>query len=902
VGTINAGLYALNAGVVDAEALGRIDLAKMRLAAEEQTNLLPTVLGPAKFRPGTAYHTRTKGDLEARLIPFVFNINTKAKIELTDGTARILIDGIPVTRPAVTAAVTNGSFGTDLTGWTDEDESGTASEWATGGYMSLLGNGSNYAIRRQQVTVTETGVEHALRIEVARGPVLFKVGSASGLENYIAETSLRAGTHSLAFTPSTDFHITISSNLPVVKLVSSVTVEAAGIVELPTPWSAGVLSRIRHDQSGDVLFCACDGIRQQRIERRSMRSWSIVEYLAEDGPFRFANSTPVTITPSDVTGNITLTASKSTFRPEHVGALWRLTHFGQTATAVLSGDDQYTDPVRVAGIDDADVRRFFIEITGTFVGDLKLQRSPGEPGSWEDITTYTGPVSTSFEDDYDNQIIYYRVGFKAGGHTSGTADVTLTYAGSMQDGIVRITGHTTSFIASAEVLTTLGRAEATSNWAEGEWSAYRGFPSAITFHDGRLWWGWKDRVYGSVSDAYESFDESKEGDAGPIIRSVATGGFDRIMWMISIQRLLAGTAAQEVSIRSSSFDEPLTPTQFTARAASDRGSADIQALRVDSRGIYVQRSGKRVFQLAFEVDGQDYNSSDLTRLAPDICGSGVVSIAAQRQPDTRLWFVLEDGTCAVLTYEPSDEVVAWTPVVTSAGSSFKSVCVLPGDIEDEVWFVVERPVSSTTRHYVEKLARADECTGATLSRNMDSYLVYSGASTTTITGLTHLIGQEVVVWGNGGPLVTPDSPLTVNGSGEITLPSAVTNAVIGLAYEAKFRSTKLAYAAQAGTALLMKKRVSRLGLLMANVGWKGIRFGRDFNNLHGLASTYKGKTLTAGQVLTEYDDTPSSFDGKWDTDSRVCMSISSPYPATILGMVIGLETNEGLSLRQPQGG
>lgn len=895
MGSVNAPFYSLNSGVVGAEALGRIDVAKMRVAAEVQTNLLPRVLGPAQFRPGTAYHARTRGDLDARLLPFTFNVETKALLELTSGVLRPILDGVPLTRPAVTAAVANGNFDTDLTGWTDADEAGAVSSWATGGYLNLNGSGDNFAMRQQQVTVNEPGVEHALRIHVNRGSVTLKVGTAAGLDDYIAETELRTGYHSIAFTPTGNFHITLAGRPRLDRRVSSIQVEGSGEVEIPTPWTGDDIWAVRHDQSGDVLFCACEGIQQTRIERRSQRSWSVVDYAPDDGPFRAPNFSATTIAASDVQGNPTLTASRAIFDASHVGALWRLTTYGQTVQAELAGADQYTAEIRITGV--GDTRKFTVEIAaGPFVGTITLQRSFAEPGSWEDVTTYTTTGTSVVSDGFDNQIIYYRLGFKTGDYTSGSPNARMVSSTGIQDGIVRITEVTSGTVASAEVLATLGKDAATSDWAEGEWSDYRGFPGSVRFHDGRLWWGWRDRVFGSVSDGYDSFDQDTEGDSAPIVRSVATGGFEDIHWLVSLQRLLAGTGAQEVSIRSSSFDEPLTPTAFTARAASNRGSARIQAVTVDSRAIYVQRSGKRVFELLFSVEAQDYTSQDLTRLCPDICLAGIRDIAVQRQPDTRIWFVLDDGTCAVLTFEASEDANAWTPVETSTGSRFKAVTALPGDLEDEVWFVVERPVDGTTRHYIEKLARLDECVGGALNKTMDAHLAYSGASTTSITGLGHLNGQQVVVWGNGAPIVTADAPLTVS-AGAVTLPSAVTNAVVGLPYEGRFKSAKLAHAAQAGSALLMKKRVSRLGLLMRNVSVAGVRIGRDFSNMTGLSALFRGRALAADEVLEEYDETLTSFPGGWSTDSRVCFSIESPHAATFLGMVVALETNEGLSVR-----
>ena len=210
--------------------------------------------------------------------------------------------------------------------------------------------------------------------------------------------------------------------------------------------------------------------------------------------------------------------------------------------------------------------------------------------------------------------------------------------------------------------------------------------------------------------------------------------------------------------------------------------------------------------------------------------------------------------------------------------------------------MVNRPFGGGSRYYVEKLARADEAVGGVFNKVVDSHVVYSGASTATIVGLGHLASMQVAVWANGVPVYTSTNPVTVSAGGELTLPAAVTSCVVGLIYNGQFKSTKLAHVAQAGTALLQKKKVSRLGLLMENVGWKGIRIGRDFDNLTGLPATYKSKTLTDTQVLETYDHSLASFNGGWDADSRICFSVASPYPATFMGVVLALEVNEAMTL------
>lgn len=891
---INAPLLSLNAGCVSKLALGRVDLAKLRMAMEIQENLLPKVLGPASFRPGTAFQAATKDNATARLLPFVFNASTTAELELTANAMRVLLDGQPLTRPAVTAAVTNGSFATDLSGWTVSDEVGASSAWSGGGVLVLTGTGDNAAILVQDVVVHQPGVEHALRIVVDRGPVTIAVGISPAEDDLVRRTQLRTGEHSIAFTPSGTFRIRISSTADVPRAVSSVTLEAAGTVVLATPWGADDIRQVRTDQSGDVLFCACAGHQQRRIERRSQRSWSVVTYDVANGPFLASNASSTTIAPSGFDGIVSLTASKSTFRPEHVGALFRLTQGGQHAYASLAGDDQYTSYIRVTGVGPQ--RAFIVDLSasGTWAGTLTLQRSLATPGAWTDIAGYTVPGATgAHTDGLDNQIVYYRIGFKPGQYTSGVAEPVLVFSSGEQTSVFRVVSYDSATLVYAEVLKRPSRQSTTANWAEGAWSGVRGWPSAVRFHDGRLWWAKDDMVYGSVSDAFDDFDAETEGDSAPIARSIATGGFERINWLLSLQRLIAGTEGQEVSIRSSSFDEPLTPTQFTARTISTRGAADLDPVRVDSSGVYAQRSRGRVLEVRYSAEAQDYSVADLTRVNEDICQPGVVELAVQREPETRIWVVLEDGTCAVLTYERTDEVVAWASV-TFPGGFVESVCATPGEGEDRVSFVVRRTVAGNVVRFVETLAHSSDCIGGDLSKNLDSHILYSGAATTTISGLGHLEGEDVAVWGDGQAIVDGRAPVTVTG-GAIALPTAVSEAVIGIPYGWRLKSAKLAYGARQGSsALFQRKRVSSLGILAADFGWNGLRYGNDFTPaaMRSLPSIYRGQTLAPGQTLDTYDYDLASFPGGWDTDARVCIEGVSPYPATLLGLVIGISANE----------
>lgn len=889
----NQSLLAFNRGIMSRLGMARIDLARTALSAEIQTNWMPRTLGSMMLRPGLGHIDTTRSGAAAKLFPFIFATSDTAQLEITAGVLRVRVSDSLISRPSVTAAVTNGTFTSDVTGWTDSDESGATSQWQTGGYLALLGNGTNAAIRDQQVTVSQAGTEHALRITIQRGPVKLRVGSTSGGDEYISETTLGTGIHSLAFTPTGNFHIRLMNDRAITSLVDSVAVESSGTMEITVPWQAADLSLIRMTQSGDVLYVACDGYQQRKIERRATRSWSVVLYEPEAGPFRVVNTTPTTITPSALTGDVTLTASKPLFRSTNVGSLYRIQSRGQTVTASITAQDTFTNPIRVAGVEGQ--RAFGITVAGTFTATVTLQYSVGEPGSWVDVTSYTTEQSISYNDDLDNQIIYYRIGVKSGGYTSGTVVVTLTYTSGSITGVARVTQYTSSTAVSAVVLQEFGATTASSDWWESIWSDRRGWPSAVALYEGRLWWFGGDKAVGSVSDAFEDFDDNVEGDSGPINRSIGEGPVDSICWALPMQRLLIGTEGAEFSARSSSFDEPLTPTNFNIKPASTQGSKLINAVRVDSMGIYVQRSGIRLYQLTYNIDQNDYRSEDLTMAVPDLNDAGIIHVAVQRQPDTRIHCIRADGTAAVLIFDPVENVICWVEIETDG--DIEDCSVLPGTSEDSVYYVVNR----STGRFIEKWAMESECRGDPVAKLADSFVYYSGSATTTITGLSHLNGETVVCWGwNTSTPFTDDTgravgrdfgTFTVSG-GQITgLSALVTNAVVGLAYEARFKSAKQAFGAAMGTPLNQRKRIDHLGLILADTHKGALQFGPDFTTMDAMPSYEKEAEVGANHVWEEYDEDMISFPGEWSTDSRLCLKASAPRPCTVLAATVSMTTH-----------
>jgi hypothetical protein len=949
---------ALNRGEVSPLALARTDLEKLRLAAQSMVNWMPRTVGPMTFRPGTEFIGEVLNDLPCEYIEFVAAFADTALLELTNNTMRVWINEALMTRLAVGTIIPafGGSWALTATG--------TATASVGGGNLTFGAVNAGAlatAIATVSVAAPDRATEHALRIVVENGPVNFQIGSTSGGVDLFPVETLDAGIYSLAFTPgagtatiyiqfsstsSAENYNTTSKTQPTALQqvqVTSIALEAPGVFNIPAPWPQSVLgwdgakvqpSQLRHTQSGDVIYVACAGYPQYEIVRlNGPHSWAIVNYRPVKGPMApFAAQPAISITPSSLNGNITLTASSALFKTQDVGTLWRLFQNGQNVDQTLSSVDTYTDTVQVEGVSsysningggmvvDANCtdRDLYITTTGTWVGTLSLQRSfEGPTSGFTDYQKYTSnQTATLVRDGLNNEIIWYRLGFESGNYTSGSVLCGLNYAGGGGYGVAHITGYVSNTVVNAEVLVPFYDISATNDWRQSEWSNFEGWPTATELHEGRLWWSGADRWWGSSSNDYTNFDWDAIGEAALIDQSIGKGPIANINWMLSLDHLLAGADTSIIAALSDAINSPLTPTNFNLKQSVTNGAFPIQAYRVDQRAIYIDQSGARLYQLIYDIGLYNYRPSDLTRFNREIGLPGFIAMRVQRQPDTRINMVRADGVLVSFVFDIEDEVEAFWKVQTPNGV-IEKIMVLPGAIEDQVYVVVNRQIGGVTKRYLEKFARIDECLGAAINKNVDAMLVYGpngpAAATNILSGFNHLVGQTVSIWGNTGTVIDDLGTAVVSNTGTVTIPNnqfneevTVVQAVVGLPYSSEFISAKLAYAAQMGSAINQVKRVDHIGFVLASTHYQGIKYGKYTPTdptvtvsglfsvpevLDALPQVEDGAVTPPGTIWQQYDKKAMEFPGDADTDVRLYIQASSPKPATVAAISFQLETS-----------
>jgi len=194
--------------------------------------------------------------------------------------------------------------------------------------------------------------------------------------------------------------------------------------------------------------------------------------------------------------------------------------------------------------------------------------------------------------------------------------------------------------------------------------------------------------------------------------------------------------------------------------------------------------------------------------------------------------------------------------------------------------------------FIERLNKHDEAIGDTINKMGDAGGYAAGpVSSIQVEGLAGR--SDIVGWGTlvstGAKM--PITGLSSDGEGNIALGDTYTDVFVGITYTARYKSGKLAYAAEGGTSLEQPKKITEFGVLLNDTHTDAVKYGEDFDRMRSTPLIYKGKKVEANTIYSEYDDVAFSIPGSWNTDSRLCLKVTAPYPATFTGLVISIEAN-----------
>lgn len=470
-----------------------------------------------------------------------------------------------------------------------------------------------------------------------------------------------------------------------------------------------------------------------------------------------------------------------------------------------------------------------------------------------------------------------------------------------------ITARTSTTQVTVSITSAVGTT-ATTDWQLGLYSSTTGYPACVTFHEDRLFFAgptnYPHRVDGSKSSDYENFAPTDPDGTVPadcaIAISLNANQVNAVRWLMTDERgLLAGTAGGEWLIRASSLQDAMSPTNVQAKQPTVYGSNTVAPLKIDKSTLFLQRNGRKVREMSYVYMSDGFEAADVSAVSEHIFISPGTQMAAQLSPQQYLWAVKADGTLASCTFDKHQEVVGWARHTlggyynsgNTQAPKVESIAVIPSPdgTRDTVWVVVNRYINGATHRYVEYMTKLWE-NGDTLADAvyLDSSAVYSGAPTTTVSGLTWLIGQTVSVLADGS--VHPDC--VVNGSGVITLSRSASKVQVGLGYVSDGQTLRIEAGGGDGTAQGKLKRIHRVIFrFFQSVGLSVLP------NAYGVPLAPEpfrsSADLMDSPVGLFTGDKRWAWEGTYETEGQVFWRQDQPLPSNIEALVVQLETQDG---------
>jgi len=250
--------------------------------------------------------------------------------------------------------------------------------------------------------------------------------------------------------------------------------------------------------------------------------------------------------------------------------------------------------------------------------------------------------------------------------TASTSTFVATDVGrliSFNSGRAKITGYTSGTVVTATTQDDFASTGAVTAWKLGAFSDTTGHPSCVSFFEQRLVFAGTTNepqtLYFSKSGDYENMTAGTNSDDA-MIYTIASNEVNNIRYLKSVRTLIVGTTAAEYTVSADGTDAAVTPTNVTIKRQSSFGSANVDAIAAGNAVLFLQRAKRKIRELAYNFDVDGYTAPDLTILNESVTNTGINQIAYQQEPSSMLWCVRDDGVLAALTYQRSENVVAWS--------------------------------------------------------------------------------------------------------------------------------------------------------------------------------------------------------------------------------------------------
>lgn len=840
-----------NGGEISELLHGRIDTERYKICLAKCLNYLPMIQGGLTKRPGTVFAAEVKDSTKAtRLQKFEFSTTQAYAIEFGDLYARFYMNGGQILEAA--QAITVGGI-----------------TQASPAVVNLTAHG--------YTTGEEVYVDGVVGMTQVNGRN-FKVGTTT------------ANTFQLLNMDGSNLDSTAYTAYS-----SGGTV--ARVYTITTPYAEAHLFQMNFVQSQDVLYITHPSYAPRKLTRTAHTSWTLTTIDFLDGPYLPANTTSTTLTPGAVSGSTTLTASATTginggagFQTTDVGRLVRIFNGAWSWAQITAWTSTTQVTITIRGPN----------MVASGVSTWRL-------GIWSGTTGY--PSCTVFHED--------RLCFA--GATAAPQRVDLSVTSDYEN--FAPTDSTGAVLATSAFPISLNANDVNSvQWLV---SSEKGMLAGTS---GGEWF--VRRAVESAGLSFENVDFKQMTPNGSAnIQPIVIGKV-----VLYVQRSTKKVRELSYNYEEDGFRSP-DRTLLATHMSGSSGFKQTALMKSPQSIAWFLRNDGVLTGMTYEKDeeglilgwhrhilGGVSDAANSQAIVESICS---LPSSDGRRDDTWLIVRRRINGRSVRTVEYISAIfdefteqrdaffvdcgLTYDNPLTISGATLANPCVLTvtghGLSNGDAFIVHDvKGLMESSDEDAESMVNGETFIARNVTANtleledvrgnaVDSsaWTAYVSGGTirkfvTTVSGLWHLEGQSVAVFGDGAP--QPNKTVT---NGTITLATRAATVAVGLQYNADGQMLRLEAGALDGTSLGKNRRMHKAAFFFFRT--LGVKIGMSFSSLTELPFRTTADPLTRAPGLYS-GIRVETLSANSDKDNMLCWRSSQPLPFTLLAVAPSMHTED----------
>jgi len=464
------------------------------------------------------------------------------------------------------------------------------------------------------------------------------------------------------------------------------------------PFTDSILKELNYAQSGDVMFIAHQTFMVRKLVRTSLTDFQVETMIFDESvdgygilqPYYSFNPTAMTLDPSASTGTgITLTTSGNYFDTtgtQTAGNYLDSLHVGVTLR-------YHKNEIEITSVQSA------TQATGNIRDELLVQLDTDAIETTDSSSTIKITFALHGLSVGDSITISDAGG--VGGIAANQINGTRTVTGIIDKNVFEVTAGSTANSStvgggSPKIVTHAP----TSQWEEQSYSALRGYPAAITFHENRLWLGGTiaqpDGIWASQTADYFNFDIGDAEDSDSIDITASIGEINTVRHLVSNRDLQIFTSTSEMYVPAFA-DKPVTPTNAQIRRQTPFGSDYVRPQVLDGATIFVQKTGSVIREYIYSDAEAAYIATGISNLSAHLIKNPkqmTILRGAINRPESYAFVVNDDGTIATFITNRVEQRAGWSEFTTEG--KFHSICT----IDDRVFVVGQYDTGAGTDKFI----------------------------------------------------------------------------------------------------------------------------------------------------------------------------------------------------------